>query len=179
MPKIRHKVCPNCKRVCALTNVVCATCHTSLVHAHIIDVPVTAIRDDAPALSGQQLVVIPPVKDRVDDDYLSLFRRPQPNVHGEVHPIARPTVRVLMRQASFYQFLGVVAFISALACLGVACVLTISLWRNWQLAWAPAVHTWPMLASVGFLMTALQLLATLTAFRARDYARILAECARE
>lgn len=177
MTAIRHKVCPACQRVCAITDAYCLCCHTSLHHAKEIDVPMPQTRQRL-SLPDEILVTIPPVTASVDDEYLNLFMRPKLYRRGEAQATMQTDgqdVRHLLERALIYQMLGLLALVSAICFLGMGLMLTLSRMFAWQFNWLPPRSMWPILVPLGYLMTLLQLSATYTALRARDHALFLVE----
>jgi hypothetical protein len=177
MTTMRHKVCPACQRVCAITDAYCLRCHTSLHHAKEINIPMQQTRQRS-SLPGETFVTIPSETTRVDDEYLNLFTRPK-LYRGVEPPAALQTdaqyVHHLVRRALIYQLLGLLALFSAICFLSVALMVTISRMFAWQFNWLPPRSMWPILVPLGYLVTLLQLSATYTALRARDHALFLVE----
>lgn len=180
MTTMRHKICPTCHRVCAVTDAYCLSCHTSLHHAKDINIPIPQISQPL-LLPGERLVTIPPVTTSVDDEYLNLFTRPRLYRGAESSAMMQTDVQNvhrLLKRAFIYQLLGLIAFVSAICFLSVALMLTFTRMFAWQFDWLPPKSMWSMLVPVGYLVTLLQFSATYTALRARDHALFVAEIAR-
>ena len=177
MSTTRKHICPACKRLCALTDGVCLSCHTSLHHARVISVPVEVVTRDHP-LNGERLVVIPPVTAHADDEYLNLFRRPKLYRIPESYqypPSDVAHVQQLVRMAFHYQYMGFVALIAMVIALTCALTMTVCRAVGWEVAWLPPPHLWDTIVPLGYAFTLLQICATYTALRARDHALYLAD----
>lgn len=141
MTTTRHKMCPACHRVCAVTDAYCLSCHTSLHHAKEINIPIPQTAQPS-LLPGETMVTIPPVTISVDDEYLNLFTRPK-LYRGAKSSAAMQTdaqnVHRLLQRALTYQLLGLLAFVSAICFLGVALMLTLTRMFVWQFDWLPPI----------------------------------------